>query len=152
MLRASALAAFLLAASAAQAQETVPLVRARTGGEVVQGYLRGNSADELVIYTSDRQYRHVPLAGLQSLEVRERMGSHWKRGAAMGVFLWASLMFAASIDELEEAGAASWESAAVLAGSVAVGAAAGKAVPRHGWRETSADRLPRPAFRVSFRF
>ena len=152
MIRALALGAFVLAASAVQAQETVPLVRARTGGEVVQGYLRGNSADELVIYTSDRKYRHVPLRGLQSLEVRERMGSHWKRGAAMGVFLWASLMFAASIDELEDAGAASWESAAVFAGSVAVGAGIGKAVPRHGWRETTPDRLPRPVLKVSFRF
>ena len=152
MIRALSTAALVLAASAAQAQETVPLVRARSGGEVVQGYLRGNSADELVIYTSAQKYRHVPLAGLQSLEVRERTGSHWKRGAAMGVFLWASLMFAASIDELEDAGAASWESAAVFAGSVAVGAAIGKAVPRHGWRETTADRLPRPVFKVSVRF
>jgi hypothetical protein len=152
MIRACALGAFVLAASAVQAQEAVPLVRARTGGEVVQGYLRGNSADELVIYTRDGRYRHVPRSGLQRLEVRERMGSHWKRGAAMGVFLWASLMFAASIDELEDAGAFSWESAAVLAGSVGAGAAIGKAVPRHGWRETNADRLPRPVLKVSFRF
>jgi hypothetical protein len=152
MIRSLALGAVLLAAPAAQAQETVPLVRARTGGEIVQGYLRANSADELVIYTSDRRFRHVPKAGLQGLEVRERMGSHWKRGAAMGVFLWASLMFAASIDELEDAGAASWESAAVLAGSMGLGAAVGKAVPRHGWRETSPDRLPGPAVRVSIRF
>ena len=152
MNKALAALAFVLTAAAAQAQETLPLVRARVGGQVVQGYLRGNSADELVIFTSDRQYRHVPLAGLQALETRERMGSHWKRGALMGVFLWASLVFAASIDELEDAGAASWESAAVFAGSVALGAGIGKAVPRHGWRETSPDRLPRPVLKVSFRF
>ncbi len=65
----------------------------------------------------------------------------------MGVFLWASLMFAASIDRLEDAGPASWESAALLAGSVGLGAAVGKGVPRYGWvadRARPPPRLPRP--------
>jgi hypothetical protein len=154
VIRALAAAVCLaLLAPLAEAQEGTPLVRLRVGSsDVVQGYLRGNSPDELVVFTSDRQYRHVPRAGISSIEVRERLGSHWKRGALMGVFLWASLMFAASIDELEDAGTVSWESAAVLAGSMGLGAAIGKAVPRHGWRETSLDRLPRPLARVTFRF
>ena len=154
MIRVLAAAACLaLLAPLAEAQDTSPLVRVRVGSnQMVQGYLRGNSADELVVFTSDRQYRHVPRAGISSVEVRERMGSHWKRGALMGIFLWASLMFAASIDELEDAGPWSWESGAVLAGSMAVGAAIGKTVPRHGWRETSLDRLPRPMASVTLRF
>ena len=146
-----AFALIVVFAGGAVAQDGVPLVRVRTGGDLVQGYLRGNSADELVVFTSDRRYRHVPLSAIRSLEVRERIGTHARRGALMGVFLWASLMFAASIDELEDAGAASWQSGAVLAGSVGLGAAIGKGVPRHGWRETSPDRL-RPAVAVSLRF
>ena len=154
MIRAFAAAVFLaLLAPLASAQDASPLVRVRVGSnQMIQGYLRGNSADELVVFTSDRQYRHVPRAGISSIELRERVGSHWKRGALMGVFLWASLMFAASIDELEDAGPWSWESAAVLAGSMGVGAAIGKAIPRHGWRETSLDRLPRPLAQLTFRF
>ena len=153
MIRAIAAAACLaLVAPLAEAQDA-PLVRVRVGSsQIVQGYLRGNSADELVVFTSDRQYRHVPRAGISSIEVRERTGSHWKRGALMGVFLWASLMFAASIDELEDAGPWSGESAAVLAGRMGLGAAIGKTVPRHGWRETSVDRLPRPMASVTLRF
>ena len=142
-----------LSAASAGAQETQPLVRVRLGdAHYVQGYLRGNSADELVVFTSDREYRHVPRAAVRGVEVRERLGSHWRRGAAMGVFVWASLMFAASIDELEDAGAASWQSGALLAGSVGLGAAVGKGVARHGWRETSPSSLPAPVFRVSLRF
>ena len=153
MIRALAAVAFLvLLAPCAEAQDQ-PLLRVRVGAnDVVQGFLRGNSTDELVIFTSDRQYRHVPRSGISSVEVRERIGSHWKRGALMGIFLWASLMFAASIDELEDAGPWSWESAAVLGGSMGLGAAIGKAIPRHGWRETSLDRLPRPLASVTFRF
>ena len=154
MIRVLAAAVSLaLLAPLAEAQDAAPLVRVRVGAnQMVQGYLRGNSADELVVYTSDKQYRHVPRSGISGVEDRERMGSHWKRGALMGIFLWASLMFAASIDELEDAGPWSWESAAVLAGSMGVGAAIGKAVPRHGWRETSLDRLPRPMASVTLRF
>ena len=154
MIRTFAVAAGLaLLAPLAAAQDATPLVRVRVGSsQIVQGYLRGNSADELVVFTGDRQYRHVPRAGISSIEVRERMVSHWKRGELMGIFLWASLMFAASIDELEDAGTVSWESAAVLAGSMGLGAAIGKTVPRHGWRETSIDRLPRPMASVTLRF
>ena len=141
------------AAADAAAQETAPLVRVRLGeAHFVQGYLRGNSADELVVFTSDREYRHVPRASVKGIEVRERLGSHARRGAVMGVFLWASLMFAASIDELEDAGPASWQSGALLAGSVGLGALAGKGVARHGWRETSPGTLPGPAVKLSFRF
>jgi hypothetical protein len=155
MIRSLAVAACLaaLGGTAAQAQDATPLVRVRTaGGDVVQGYLRANSADELVVFTSSREYRHVPLAEIRRFEVRERMGSHVKRGALMGVFLWATVMFAASIDSLEDAGPASWQSGAILAGSMGLGAAVGRGVPRHGWRETTPATLPRAAANLSFRF
>jgi hypothetical protein len=163
-MRAVVLAAALAALSAgsAQAQEAAgsgatPTVRASLrDGSTVQGFLRGNSADELVIFTRDRSYRHVPLPEVQKLEVRRRTGSHAKRGAVMGVFLWASLMFAASIDRLEDAGPASWESGAILAGSAGLGALIGKGFSRHGWVETEPARLtgaidPPPA-RLTHRF
>lgn len=154
-------AAFVfLAGAAAEAQTSgpaAPRVRVLLRDQpTVQGFLRGNSRDELVVYTSEGRYVHVPLAAVQRLEVRQRTGSHWKRGAAMGVFLWASLMFAASIDRLEEAGAASWESAAILGGSVALGAVAGKTVPRYGWVPTEPGRLTgtlaAPPVHVTLRF
>ena len=148
-----AFSATTFAGADARAQDAAPLVRVRLGdAHFVQGYLRGNSADELVVFTSDRQYRHVPRASVKAVEVRERLGSHARRGAVMGMFLWASLMFAASIDELEDAGPASWQSGALFAGSVGLGALAGKSVPRHGWRETSPASLPGPAIKLSFRF
>jgi hypothetical protein len=139
---AATLPALTAAAADAQTGASAPTVRARLRDQAaVQGFLRGNSADELVIYTSDGRYVHVPRAALQSLEVRQRTGSQVKRGAMMGVFLWASLMFAASIDRLEDAGAASWESGAILGSSVALGAAVGKSVPRYGWVPTEPGRL-----------
>ena len=151
-----------LAGGAAHAQEgaasaTAPTVRVRLrDASTVQGFLRGNSADELVIYTSDRAYRHVPLPEVQRFEVRRRNGSHAKRGAVMGVFLWASLMFAASIDRLEDAGPASWESGAILAGSAGLGALIGKGFPRYGWVESEPARLSGsldpPPVRLSVRF
>jgi hypothetical protein len=151
-----------LTGATAQAQDAVgtgatPMVRVHLRSQsTVQGFLRGNSVDELVVFTSDGQYRHVPLAAVQRFEVRRRTGSHVKRGALMGVFLWASLMFAASIDSLEDAGAASWQSAAVLAGSVGVGAAIGKTVPRYGWVASEPGRLSGsldpPLVRFSVRF
>lgn len=136
----------LLAAGAAAAADTTPdaahMVRVRLRNhDVVQGYLRGNSADEVVVFTSDRRYRHVPLAEMQAFEVRQRTGSHAKRGAMMGVFLWASLMFAASIDRLEDAGPASWESGAILLAGAGLGAGIGKGVPRYGWVPTEPRRL-----------
>ena len=154
MIRSLAVAACLAAlGGTAAAQESAPLVRVRTaGGDVVQGYLRANSSDELVVFTGEREYRHVPHAEIRRLEVRERMGSHLKRGALMGVFLWATVMFAASIDSLEDAGPASWQSAAILAGGVGLGAAVGKGVPRHGWRETTPATLPARSIGLSFRF
>lgn len=151
----------ILAGAAAEAETTgaaaTPLVRVRLRDQAaVQGFLRGNSADELVVYTSDRRYLHVPRAALTSLEVRQRTGSQMKRGAMMGVFLWASLMFAASIDRLEAAGPASWESGAILAGGMGLGAAVGRGVPRYGWVPTEPGRLTgavdAPPARVSLRF
>jgi hypothetical protein len=147
-------------AGGASAQDTsgsTPTVRVQLrDASTIQGFLRGNSADELVIFTSDRAYRHVPLSSVQRLEVRRRTGSHAKRGAVMGVFLWASLMFAASIDRLEDAGVASWESGAILAGSVGLGALVGKGFPRYGWVQTEPARLTGtidpPPVRVTLRF
>jgi hypothetical protein len=152
----------LLTGATAQAQDAVgtaatPMVRVHLRSQsTVQGFLRGNSVDELVVFTSDGQYRHVPLAAVQRFEVRRRTGSHVKRGALMGAFLWASLMFAASIDSLEDAGAASWQSAALLAGGVGLGGAIGKTVPRYGWVPAEPGRLSGaldpPPVRVSLRF
>jgi hypothetical protein len=163
-MRRIALAATLvvLTGAAAGAQDgagnqATPIVRVHLRNDsTVQGFLRGNSKDEVVVYASDRQYRHVPLADIQRFEVRRRTGTYAKRGAVMGVFLWASLMFAASIDTLEDAGPASWESGAVLAGSVALGAVVGKSVPRYGWVQTEPGRLTGsldpPPVRFSLRF
>jgi hypothetical protein len=141
--------------SAADTAETTPMVRLRLhNSSTVQGFLRGNSADELVVYASDGRYRHVPLRDVQRFEVRRRTGTHVKRGAVMGAFLWASLMFAASIDTLEDAGPASWQSAAILAGGVGLGAAAGRTVPRYGWVPAEPGRvsLAPPLVRVTVRF
>src|SRR5258706_613641 len=52
--------------------------------DYVQGYLRGRSKDEVVIYTSEGRYRHVPLAEIQRFEIRSQTGSHLKRGALIG--------------------------------------------------------------------
>jgi len=155
---ATALVAVTASTAFAQgASSATPTVRVQLRSDsTVQGFLRGNSADELVIFTSDRAYRHVPLSDVQRLEVRQRTGTHARRGAVMGVFLWASLMFAASIDRLEDAGAASWESGAILAGSAGLGALVGKGFSRYGWVETEPARLtgainPPPA-RLTLRF
>jgi hypothetical protein len=132
-----------------------PIVRVRLRDDsTVRGFLRGNSADEVVVFTGEGRYRHVPLSDVQRFEVRRRTGTHVKRGAVMGVFLWASLMFAASIDSLEDAGPASWQSAAILAGGAGLGAVAGRSVPRYGWVPTEPSRLtgPAPAVRVTIRF
>ena len=120
----------------------------------MQGFLRGDSADEIVIFTADGRYRRVPRSDVQRAEIRRRAGSHAKRGALMGVFLWASLMFAASIDRLEHAGPASWESGAILAGGMGLGAAIGKGAPRYGWVATDPARLsgPVPLVHLSRRF
>lgn len=160
-MRTIAVAATLVAlTAAAQAQagaEAAPIVRVHLRNQsTVQGFLRGNSADEIVVFTSDGRYRQVPMAEVQLFEVRRRTGTHVKRGALMGAFLWASLMFAASIDSLEEAGPASWQSAAILAGGAGLGAAAGKGVSRYGWVPTEPGRLSGslapPLVRLSLRF
>ena len=163
-MRATAIAVTLivLTGAVADAQDGAgadarPIVRVRLRDDsTVQGFLRGNSADEVVVFTSDRRYRHLPLADVDRFEVRRRTGSHVKRGALMGAFLWASLMFAASIDSLEDAGPASWQSAAILAGGAGLGAAVGRDVPRYGWVPTEPRRLTGsldpPLVRFSLRF
>jgi hypothetical protein len=162
-MRAIAIAFTLVVlAGVAEAQDgdgtvSTPVVRVRLRDDsTVKGFLRGNSVDEIVVFTSDDRYRHVPLADVQRFEVRRRTGSHAKRGAVMGAFLWASLMFAASIDRLEDAGPGSWESAAILAGGAGLGAAIGKGVPRFGWVPTQPGRLSGaldpPPVRLSLRF
>jgi hypothetical protein len=160
-MKAIAIAATLVVLTGAVADaapaEATPIVRARLRDDsTVQGFLRGNSADEVVVFTRDGRYRHVALADVQRFEVRRRTGSHLKRGAVMGVFLWASLMFAASIDSLEDAGPASWQSGAILAGGAGLGAAIGRGVPRYGWVPAEPGRLSGsldpPLVRFSLRF
>ena len=88
---ALALTVISLAAAAADAQEAKPAGLPQTvrlqlrNQDTVQGYLRGRSKDEVVIFTSDGRYRHVPLRDVQRFEVRSRTGSHARRGAVIGV-------------------------------------------------------------------
>ncbi len=163
-MRSIVLAAMLVALTGADADAqdgagsgATPIVRVRLRNDsTVQGFLRSHSADEVVVYTSAGRYTHVPVGEIQRLDVRRRTGTHAKRGAVMGVFLWASLMFAASIDSLEDAGPASWQSAAILAGGSGLGAAVGKGVPRYGWVAAEPGRLTGsldpPPVRFSLRF
>jgi hypothetical protein len=133
-----------------------PTVRVQLKNQsTVQGYLRGKSTDELVVYT-DGKYHHVPITDVQRLEVRTRTGTHAKRGALIGVLVWASVMTAARFGALDEAGFASWQSGAILVGGVGIGALAGSHVPRYGWRETEARSValppPAPLVRFTLRF
>jgi hypothetical protein len=149
----------LLATDAAQAQTAAapPLpqtVRLQLRNQDhVQGYLRGRSKDEVVIYTSEGRFRHVPLADVRRFEVRSRTGSHLKRGALIGVAVWVGAVAAASRGSLD---VTSWQSGAVLAGSVGLGAVIGSQVPRYGWRETAPSglvRAPAPSgLQVTLRF
>jgi hypothetical protein len=159
---AFALSLLLLGAGAAQAQ-TVPAsplpqtVRLQLRNQdYVQGYLRGRSKDEVVIYTSEGRYRHVPMADVQRFEVRSRTGSHFKRGAVIGVAVWIGAVAAASRGSLDKWGVASWQSGAVLAGSVGLGAAIGGHVPRYGWRASPPSAIVRapalPGLQVAIRF
>jgi hypothetical protein len=123
--------------------------------DMVQGFLRGKSADEVVVYTADRHFRRVALHDIQRFEVRQRTGSHWKRGALIGAVVWISAMKIAAVDSLEEAGLASWQSGAIFAGSVGAGAAIGAGVPRYGWQPAdprSAAVVSAPQVRVTLRF
>jgi len=153
-----ALLALLAVPSAAEDTPpgTPPTVRIQLKNQsTVQGYLRGKSTDEVVVYT-DGKYRHVPVADVQRLEVRTRTGTHAKRGALIGVVLWASVMTAARFGALDEAGFASWQSGAILVGGVGIGALAGSHVPRYGWRETEVRSVgaaaPTPLVRFTLRF
>jgi hypothetical protein len=159
-MRTLALVVFFLAgADAVQAQTapapTVPqTVRLQLRNQdYVQGYLRGRSKDEVVIFTSDGRYRHVPLAEVQRFEIRSRTGSHGKRGALIGVAVWIGAVAAASRGSLD---ATSLQSGAILAGSVGLGAAIGSQVPRHGWRATSPSSIVQgpasPGLQVTIRF
>ena len=152
---------FLDAASArAQTTPAPPLpqtVRLQLRNQdYVQGYLRGRSKDEVVVFTSDGRYRHVPLSDVQRFEVRSRNGNHLKRGALIGVAVWAGAVAAASRGSLDKWGVASWQSGAVLAGSVGLGAVIGSRVPSYGWRATSPSALvgapAAPGLQVTLRF
>jgi hypothetical protein len=136
---------------------TPPTVRVQLRNlDSVQGYLRGRSKDELVVFTSEGKYRHVPLADVQRFEMRSRTGSHASRGALIGAVVWGSLMTAARFGALDKAGFASWQSGAILAGGVGAGALIGSRVPRYGWRITEARSVlaepPPPLLRVTLRF
>jgi hypothetical protein len=150
---------FLCARGAAAEEIAGPHRRVRVtlrNAGTVQGFLRGRSTDEVVVYTSARQFQRVAFDDIQRFEVRQRTGSHLKRGALIGVFVWASVMKIAAIDSLEEAGLASWESAAILAGGTGIGAAIGASVPRYGWRaadpRTAAAPALGPSLSVTLRF
>jgi hypothetical protein len=163
-MRAFAFALILVVlAVPARAQEPPPgethrEVRVRLGSdEVVHGFLRGRSADEVVVYTRAGQYRHVPLADVRTFELRSRTGTQMARGALIGVLIWGSVMATGAVDRLDDAGFASWESGALLLGAAGVGAAIGHGVPRYGWvpadpRRADAPAFPRSAVQVSFRF
>jgi hypothetical protein len=150
------------AVATADAQEVPPARAPQTvrvhlrNEDTVQGYLRGHSKDEVVIFTGEGRYRHVPMADVQRVEVRSRNGSHIRRGAVIGLAVWAGVVAAASRGSLDKWGVTSWESAAVLAGSVGLGAVIGSRVPRYGWRPTEVSALaalpPPPGFRVTLRF
>jgi hypothetical protein len=157
---ALALIVTTLAASAAEAQQPPPAgglprtVRVlMRNQDTVQGYLRGRSKDEVVIYTNQGKYRHVALSDVQRFEVQSRVGSHAKRGALIGVAVWIGAVAAASRGSLE---VASWESGALLAGSVGLGTVIGSRVPRYGWRPTDASSLTRdttpPGLQITLRF
>ena len=161
-MRSLALAATLLAVGveSAQAQNApAPTALPQTvrlqlrNQDYVQGYLRGRSKDEVVIYTSEGRYRHVPLADVRQVEIRSQTGSHLKRGALIGVAVWIGVVAAASRGSFD---ATSWESGAVLAGSVGLGAVIGAQVPRYGWRATEPSALVRgptpPGLQVTLRF
>jgi len=158
---ALALSLLWLAAAPLAAQEPTAAgpqtVRVRLRNQdIVQGYLRGHSKDEIVIYTSAGSYRRVPLGDVQRFEVRSRTGNHAKRGALIGVAVWVGAVAAASRGSLDKWGVFSWQSGAVLAGSTVLGAAIGSQVPRYGWRATepsavTANGLP-PGLRVTLRF
>ena len=156
---ALALSLLLLGAGGAQAQ-TAPAsplpqtVRLQLRNQdYVQGYLRGRSKDEVVIYTSEGRYRHVPLTDVQRFEVRSRTGSHLKRGAVIGVAVWIGAVAAASRGSLD---VVSLPSGAILAGSVGLGAVIGSQVPRYGWRATPPSAIVQapawPGLQVTLRF
>ncbi len=153
-MRALFLAALVLcAAGDALAQAPEPLagesprrVRIGLAGETVHGFLRGRSTDEVVVFTNEGRFRHVPLREVQRFEMRSRTGNHLKRGAAVGLFVWGSVMGAASFSAFDD-GVASWQSGALLLGSTGLGAAIGSSIPRYGWLDVDPGRLSgAPAF------
>ena len=147
-----------LAQEAPVAGETPRVVRVRLGNdEVVQGFLRGRSADEVVVFTSKSQYRHLSLGDVRTFEIRSRTGTQMARGALIGLVIWGSVMATGAVDRLDEAGIASWESGALLLGAAGAGAAIGHGVPRYGWvpadpKRASAFPFPRSAVQVTLRF
>jgi hypothetical protein len=153
---ALALSLLSLTAAATEAQDSAlarapQTVRVRLHNQdMVQGYLRGRSKDEVVIYTSEGRFRHVPLGDVQRFEVRSRNGSQTTRGALIGVAVWVGAVAAASRGSLDKWGVASWQSGAVLAGSVGLGAVIGSQVPRYGWRTTEPSAVASRAASLHF--
>ena len=74
----------------------------------------------------------------------------------IGVAVWIGAVAAASRGSLDKWGVTSWQSGAILAGSVGLGTLVGSRVPRHGWRPTEASTLttgtPPPGIQLTFRF
>lgn len=113
-------------------------------GERVTGFLRGTSADEIVIYTADARDRRVPILDVQRVETRSRTGSQMRRGALIGLLVWGSVVATGAVDAIDKA--VSLESGGLLVGATAAGALVGRSVPRHGWRAVDPRSLSaRPA-------
>jgi hypothetical protein len=158
------LCAVLLASpgAAAHAQESgvkpAPTVRVLLRNQDrVQGFLRGRSADELVVYTSDRAYRRVPFSEVRRFEIQGRVGNHWKQGLLIGLLMAGGVVVTAPFDSLNDAGVASWQSAAVVGAGAVLGAGIGSTIPRNGWREADprtswGTAAPAAGVRITLRF
>ena len=96
-----------------------------------------------------------PIFMRELVTVPRRRGHFPSRAALIGLLAWGSVMTVARVASIDEAGWTSWQSGAILAGSVGVGTLIGSQVPRYGWRVTeprAARALPPALVRVSFRF
>lgn len=121
--------------AAAQPPAEPPTVRVSLkSGERVTGFLRGTSADEIVIYTAEARDRRVPILDVQRVETRSQAGSHLRRGALIGLLVWGSVVATGAVDAIDEAGPVSLESGGLLLGATVTGALVGRSVPRYGWR------------------
>ena len=144
---ALALTVMSLAGIAAEAQEARPTALPQTvrlhlrNQDTVQGYLRGRSKDEVVIFTSAGPVsprapgRGAALRGAQpDGQPRQARRGHRRRRLDRG-----GRGRLARISR--QMGRHSWQSGAILAGSVGLGTLVGSRVPRYGWRPTEASGL-----------